>query len=163
LVDRYAEKEKGPLILEAIGISHYSEKVRWILDYLKIPYVEEQDVGILGVILFGKMVTKLSRNTLTNFCHNIKVPAIRVPGRPFRIENSSDILRYLYGSHYSDPECERVLRPSQDALELEQKLDRLGLRNRVFFYTNAFLVRPSQDMALIDSISFRTRIMETEF
>merc|ERR1711936_180999 len=37
------------MILETISISHYVEKVRWCLDYLDLDYVEEEDVGILGV------------------------------------------------------------------------------------------------------------------
>ena len=30
-----------PFRLITIPVSHYCEKVRWVLDYLKLPYVEE--------------------------------------------------------------------------------------------------------------------------
>jgi hypothetical protein len=91
-----------------------------------------------------------------------------VPSKNIRIENSSDILRYLYGVYCNDPKMERVLRPSPEALELEQKLDKLGLQNRRFFYTHALLVCYKKRDTFIDKIwqfavCFRIKILEMMF
>lgn len=50
---RWADKR---LVLEALPVSHYVEKVRWALDKLGVPYEEEQDIGIGGVFFLGRMV-----------------------------------------------------------------------------------------------------------
>eukprot|EP00091_Calanus_sinicus_P012729 TRINITY_DN28474_c0_g1_i1.p1 TRINITY_DN28474_c0_g1~~TRINITY_DN28474_c0_g1_i1.p1 ORF type:complete len:104 (-),score=27.02 TRINITY_DN28474_c0_g1_i1:161-472(-) len=44
------------VILETLSVSHYVEKVRWCLDYLAIDYIEEENVGILGLFLLGRSV-----------------------------------------------------------------------------------------------------------
>ncbi len=72
-------------VLHTIAISHYTEKVRWALDYLGIDYQEEQDAGILGVFLTARFV-----------------PILHVVKEDISIPNSSDILRYLYGRYYND-------------------------------------------------------------
>merc|ERR1719228_1855271 len=92
-------KKDKRLILETISISHYVEKVRWCLDYLDLDYVEEEDVGILGVFLLGR-----------------SVPQLKVPGKGVVIGNSADILHYLYGSHSTHPTLGPFLQPSQLSL-----------------------------------------------
>ena len=34
-------RSSSRLVLETISVSHYVEKVRWVLDYLAVPYTEE--------------------------------------------------------------------------------------------------------------------------
>jgi len=63
-----------------------------------------------------------------------------VKTKNIHVENSSDILRYLYGLYCNHPNIEKVLRPSPEALEIERKIDELGLQNRRFFYSHALLV-----------------------
>ena len=48
------------LILESISISHYVEKVRWCLDFLDLPYTEEENVGILGILTLGRSASSPS-------------------------------------------------------------------------------------------------------
>lgn len=52
-------KKNAILKLESITISHYVEKVRWCLDYLNEPYEEIENIGILGILLFGRSVPVL--------------------------------------------------------------------------------------------------------
>ena len=51
--------EENRMILESLPVSHYVDKVRWCLDKLGQPYEEESDVGILGVMILGRMVPAL--------------------------------------------------------------------------------------------------------
>lgn len=103
------DMDNDAIILETIHVSHYVEKVRWCLDYLRIPYKEEKNVGILGVFLLGR-----------------RVPQLIVPGKGIYISNSPDILRYLYGKYANDKQKSDFLRPTPEALELEGKIDILG-------------------------------------
>jgi len=109
------------MILETISISHYVEKVRWCLDYLDLDYVEEEDVGILGVFLLGR-----------------SVPQLKVPGTGVTIGNSADILHYLYGTHCTNPTIAQFLQPTQLSLSLEKKFDQLGEEYRRFCYFTIF-------------------------
>ena len=74
------QKDKR-IILETISISHYVEKVchlkiileatkrnlcwqskiqvRWAMDYMNIPYEEEENSGILGILTLGRSVPQL--------------------------------------------------------------------------------------------------------
>merc|ERR1711884_68092 len=70
---------RDKIILHTLPISHYVEKVRWYLDYAGIEYEEEQDIGLLNIILCGR-----------------SMPTLEVPSKGVTISNSSDILRYLY-------------------------------------------------------------------
>lgn len=54
------------------------------------------------------------------------MPGLSVPGKNFTIYNSSDILRYLYSINFSDEKNERFLRPTEEAVELEKKIDKMG-------------------------------------
>jgi len=109
------------IILETISISHYVEKVRWCLDYLDIPYVEEENVGILGILLLGRTV-----------------PQLQIPGAGLTIGNSSDILRYLYGKYSCDEKKSSFLKPTPLSLSLEDKFDQLGADLRRFAYHTIF-------------------------
>jgi len=120
------------VILETISVSHYVEKVRWCMDYLDLDYIEEENVGILGIFLLGR-----------------SVPQLKIPGRGtgVTIGNSSDILRYLYGEHCLDDRLAPFLKPSELSLSLEKKFDQLGEDYRRFCYYTIFSnLSSSEDM-----------------
>ena len=56
---RLGKKNFGPPVLLAISMSRYVEKVRWSMQYLKIPFVEEQDIGLFGFFFLGRHVSEL--------------------------------------------------------------------------------------------------------
>ena len=106
--------------LHTITYSNYSEKVRWCLDRLGVPYEECPNAGILGVLLTGRTV-----------------PWLEVPPGQTRIGDSPAILRYLWGEHAGRLAGERTwfLEPTSVALDLEAKFDRrLGNDVRVWIY-----------------------------
>jgi glutathione S-transferase len=110
------------LRLHTITFSHYSEKVRWCLDRLGVPYDEVQNVGILRVLLTGRTV-----------------PSLEVPPGLTRIGDSPRILRYLWGEYAGRLPSERTwfLEPTVAALELEARFDRrLGNDARVWAYSH---------------------------
>jgi len=109
------------IILETISISHYVEKVRWAMDYINIPYEEEENSGILGILTLGR-----------------SVPQLKVPQADLVITNSADILRYLYGCHAGNPAREEFLRRTDEAAKWEQKFDLLGEHYRRFCYFTIF-------------------------
>ena len=109
------------IILESLTVSHYVEKIRWCLDYLNIPYEEEEDSGILGLFLLGRTV-----------------PVLKVPGNAVSIGNSPDILRYLYGEHCCNKQKADFLQPTTERLEMEKKFDKLGFNYRAFAYYAIF-------------------------
>jgi len=117
--------------LETISISHYVEKLRWVLDYLDIDYIEEENVGILGFFLLGR-----------------SVPQLKIPGKRVTVGNSSNILRYLYGEHCLDDKLAAFLKPSPLALSLEKKFDQLGEDLRRFAYFSVFSNLPSSSTFL---------------
>ena len=96
-------------------MSHYVEKVRWILDYIGEPYIEEQDMGILCILLVSR-----------------SAPRLKNPG--LDIMNSSDILNYLHGRHFHDKAKSEFLIRSSEAIEWEMKFDHLGELNRYYVY-----------------------------
>ncbi len=111
-----ANRADAPLRLHSISFSHYTEKVRWCLDRLGVPYEELPNVGILGVLVTGRTV-----------------PALEVPPGLTRIGESPRILRYLWGEYAGRLPFERTafLEPTPATLELEQFLDRrLGNERR---------------------------------
>ena len=105
------------IILESLTVSHYVEKIRWCLDYLNVPYEEEENSGILGLFILGRTV-----------------PALKIPGSATSIGNSPEILRYLYGEHCCDNKKADFLRPTPESLALEKKFDKLGFDYRAFAY-----------------------------
>jgi glutathione S-transferase len=66
--------------LITIPISHYSEKVRWALDLLKIPYIEERHVPV-----FHRLATRKYGGS--------SVPVLVTQSGNFT--DSKDILHYL--------------------------------------------------------------------
>jgi glutathione S-transferase len=110
------------LRLHTITYSNYSEKVRWCLDRLGVPYDEVANVGILGVLMTGRTV-----------------PSLEVPPGLTRIGDSPRILRYLWGEYAGRLPSEQTwfLEPTAVALELEARFDRrLGNDVRVWVYSN---------------------------
>ena len=101
------------MILNSLPISHYVEKVRWCLDYAGIAYEEEQDVGIIGILLLGRTV-----------------PTLHVPARGVTISNSSDILRYLYAVNLNNRDVGKFLEPTAEAVRLENTFDKFAIANR---------------------------------
>ena len=85
--------------------------------------VNQENVGILGLVLTGRTV-----------------PRLRDSARAVSIGNSADILRYLQvrlatlpgvhrvvqGKLSTDPVAAAFLQPSQETLQLETELDLLG-------------------------------------
>jgi glutathione S-transferase len=111
----------GPALrLETIGASHYVEKVRWCMDRLGVDYVEEQNLGTLGVFFVGRTVPRLHART---------------GSVTTSIGNSSDILRYLWGRYAAEyPQQAAFLAPTPAALELEATLDRYGVLLQQWIY-----------------------------
>jgi glutathione S-transferase len=110
------------LRLHTITFSHYSEKVRWCLDRLGVPYDEVPNVGILGVLLTGRTV-----------------PWLDVPPGLTHVGDSPRILRYLWGEYAGRLPSQQTwfLEPSAATLELEGRFDRrLGNDVRVWVYGN---------------------------
>ena len=101
------------MILNSLPISHYVEKVRWCLDYTGLAYEEEQDVGIIGILLLGRTV-----------------PTLHVPARGVTISNSSDILRYLYAVNLNNRDVGKFLEPTAEAVRLENTFDKFAIANR---------------------------------
>ncbi len=119
-----ARRTSVPLRLHSISFSHYTEKVRWCLDRLGVPYEEMPNIGILGVLVTGRTV-----------------PALEVPPGLTRIGDSPRILRYLWGEFAGRLTFERTafLEPTPATIELEQYLDRrLGNDVRVWVYARIF-------------------------
>lgn len=115
---------RGPaptLRLHTISFSHYTEKVRWCLDRLGIPYEEIPNAGIIGILLTGR-----------------SVPWLEVPPGLTRVGDSPRILRYLWGEYAGRLPFERAgfLEPTPATLDLEQRFDRrLGNDVRVWVYS----------------------------
>lgn len=109
--------------LITIPISHYSEKVRWVLDLLKIPYIEERHVPV-----FHRLATRKYGGS--------SVPVLVTQSGNFT--DSTDILHYL---DTLSPESQHLY-PKEPELrreveELEELFDaRLGAdtRNWGYFY-----------------------------
>jgi len=129
---RAAAGAEPRLRLHTITFSHYSEKVRWCLDRLGVPYDEVPNVGILGVLLTGRTV-----------------PWLEVPPGLTRIGDSPRILRYLWGEYAGRLPSQQTwfLEPTAAALELEARFDRrLGNDARVWAYGN---VLKRRDLTLL--------------
>ena len=107
--------------LITIPISHYSEKVRWALDLLRIPYIEERHVPV-----FHRLVTRKYGGS--------SVPVLVTQSGNFT--DSTDILHYL---DTLSPESQ-LLYPTEpelrrEAEELQELFDaRLGVDTRNWGY-----------------------------
>ncbi len=113
--------EKTPdLVLQTISISHYVEKVRWCMDRLALEYVEKPSAGTLGAYYRGFTVPRLLAKT----------GSVRSS-----IGNSTEILRYLWGRYgYPDPAAAAFLEPTNERVELEERLNRHGANLQVWVY-----------------------------
>lgn len=109
--------------LHTISYSHYVEKVRWCLDRLGFGYEEVPNIGILGVLLLGRTV-----------------PTLELPAARTVVGNSAEILRLLWGMQGEEASGRAAfLRPTPEALALEQHLDRaLGEQVRRWAYFRLF-------------------------
>ena len=113
-------KPRRGLRLNSIQVSHFTEKIRWVLDAEGIPYTEEVDCGLLGVFLTGRTVPLLTHET-----HRLS------------IGNSPQILAYLAASYLPRPKPgeqprRTVLAPPQGAtqqqvMELCDQVDAMGV------------------------------------
>ncbi len=112
---------KSPdLVLDSISASHFVEKVRWCLDRLGVEYHERPSAGALGAFFAGRTVPLLHFKTGAVFS---------------RIGNSPEILRYLWGRYVPTiPAQAEFLRADANALELEERIDRVGANLQVWVY-----------------------------
>lgn len=107
-------------VLDTITISHFAEKVRWCLDRLGVTYEERRWAGTLNAFYRGRTVPVLEFRT----------------GRvASRIGNSTEILRYLWGSFANErPDAAAFLEPTAERTALEKRLDRYGRMLQVWAY-----------------------------
>lgn len=110
-------QQRKKIILHSINASHYVEKVRWALHILDIDYEEQTSAGIMGIFLLGRTV-----------------PTLELPGVPLKIGNSPNILRYLWGEYSHLNEGAAFLKPTSELLEMEKKIDRLGVSIQRILY-----------------------------
>jgi glutathione S-transferase len=109
-----------PLILSTIAASHFVEKVRWSMDRLGVDYVERPAGGAMGAFFLGRTVPQLKARTGA-------VQSV--------IGNSAEILRYLWGRYeVDDPARAAFLRPTQERIDFESRLDQYGASLQVWVY-----------------------------
>jgi glutathione S-transferase len=114
-----ARDQRPALVLETIAASHFAEKARWCLDRLGIDYTEVTSAGLIGVMFTGRTVPRL----------NFRTGIVRSS-----VGNSAQILRYLWGEYGARIEAAEFLEPTVDRLELEKKIDRVGLYLQQWIY-----------------------------
>ena len=121
VISGFAMPEKVPeIVLETISASHFVEKVRWSMDHLGVSYTEKPVAGTLGAFFRGRTVPQLK----------VRTGHVRSV-----IGNSPEILRYLWGRYgYSDPDGAAFLEPTNERVELERRLDKLGVSLQVWVY-----------------------------
>jgi glutathione S-transferase len=117
----YAVPAKTPsVILSTIAVSHFAEKVRWSMDRLGVDYVERTAGGTLGAFFIGRTVPQLK----------VKTGAVQSV-----IGNSAEILRYLWGRYGVEDETKaEFLRPTQERVALESRLDQYGVSLQIWVY-----------------------------
>lgn len=109
-----------PVILSTIAASHFAEKVRWSMDRLGVDYVERRAGGTLGAFFIGRTVPQLK----------VKTGAVQSV-----IGNSAEILRYLWGRYGVEDEAQAAfLRPTQERVALEARLDQYGASLQIWVY-----------------------------
>lgn len=119
------------LELETISASHFVEKVRWSMDRLGVDYTERPVAGTLGVFFTSRTVPQLKIHT----------GATRSV-----IDNSPDILRYLWGRYAATAGGKAdFLAPSPERLALESRIDRYGVNLQVWVY---YHVLPNPELTL---------------
>lgn len=109
-----------PLVLSTIAASHFVEKVRWCMDRLGVDYVERPAGGALGAFFLGRTVPQLK---------------VRTGAVQSVIGNSAEILRFLWGRYaVDDPAKAEFLRPTQERIDFESRLDQYGASLQVWVY-----------------------------
>jgi glutathione S-transferase len=89
------------------------------LDELNEPYEEVENIGILGVVLFGRLV-----------------PVLHIPKNKTSISNSRDIVRFLYSKYVLEDRA-KFLKPIGGlAVQLEDSFEKLGVHARKWIYFN---------------------------
>jgi hypothetical protein len=101
--------------------------VRWSLDVLEEPYEEVESVGILGVFLFGRLI-----------------PVLHVAKYKTVIANSRDIVRYLYSKHMLEDRAAFLKPIGGQAVDLEQRFEKLGGFARQWMLYYNFVVAGDQ-------------------
>ncbi|KAF9975432.1 hypothetical protein BGZ73_000937 [Actinomortierella ambigua] len=144
------------LTLTSINISHYNEKVRWALDYYKVPYTEYRTLPVLHFFtMFSKRNRKGSfKPSGTPFMTphlEVELTAGHDP-KTIPLVNSSVIngfLSKLYSStqspnlYFEDGNAEGDNIHRQKVIELEQRLDSvLGVHVRRYLYGELLLYAP---------------------
>lgn len=108
--------------LETIGASPYAEVVRWSLDRLGEPYREVESIGIVGVLLYARLV-----------------PALHIQRLKTSIYNSPDILRFLYGTYCGEERAEFLKPVTKEAdVALERIVLSTSSVTRKWVYFHAF-------------------------
>lgn len=107
--------------LITIAVSHYCEKARWALDWLKIPYVEECHVPI-----FHRLTTRRLGGK--------SVPVLVTPTGIFK--DSTDILHHIDGTSQAPQHLYPTnLKLRQEVEQLEELFDsKLGVHIRLWGY-----------------------------
>ncbi|MBL8635248.1 MAG: glutathione S-transferase family protein [Myxococcales bacterium] len=122
-----------PLRFITLPISHYCEKVRWVLDRQQVPYVEEGHAPLFHAFHSLPLTGGASR-TLPILIDDNQSPR-QV------LADSADCLRHLADQHGAT-----WLYPSPDAAAIEAELgDKLGPATRRFAY---FHLLPRADLTL---------------
>jgi hypothetical protein len=119
-------------VLETISVSHYVELIRWSLDRLGVEYKEVETVGVLGVMLYHRLV-----------------PTLHIPGLKTSISNSPDIMNFLYGRHINDSQAgflKPIANPSD--MEFEEKLTRGAYYFRLWAYYYVLVDNAEKDLLM---------------
>ncbi|MGK0288827.1 MAG: glutathione S-transferase [bacterium] len=123
-------KDSSELKLYTFAISHYSEKIRWSLDYSGIPYQEKQ------LTPFFHLSTTLRLGQKTS------VPILEQGDEC--IQDSTEILFWLEQNFPQFQLIPTELSEREHALEIEQKMDRLG--NHIIRYAYSILLDYRKNM-----------------
>lgn len=136
-----------PFRLITIPVSHYCEKVRWALDYLKLPYVEEPHMPPFHRFATTKVGGK-------------SVPVLVSEDGNFT--DSTDILKYLDSIVSDDtklyPKNSQQRQQVEDLEELFDKQLGTATRNWAYFYVvdNSTIIQPkwTQGVPFVEKILF---------
>ena len=140
-------QNQKPFRLITIPVSHYCEKVRWALDYLKLPYVEEPHMPLLHRLATTKVGGK-------------STPVLVTENENFT--DSTDILKYLDSLVPNDAKLYPINpEQRQQVEELEELFDeKLGtaVRTWAYFYIvdNSQIIQPkwTQNVPFVEKILF---------